>query len=168
LVLLLAAEVSGLISVGSPSLPSTTLLSPQVSPSITATAGSLPPLGLNSRPPSHPGVRENLPSPLLERWQERTQPAEGLKPRAPPLPFTYLGTVAEDGHSTVFLHRNGIPIAVRGPGAIDDDYVVEWIDKDQLVLRYVPLNEGQILKLSAQVPASLAAWQSSPDAYEQD
>jgi len=166
LALLLVAEVGGPISPASPNLHSTT--SPQVSPSITAIAASLPPLGLDSQPASLPAVRQDLPLPPFGPLQEKPQPIEISKPRAPPLPFTYLGTTVEDGHPTVFLHRNGMPVAVRGPGAIDDDYVVEWIDKDQLVLRYVPLNEGQILKLSTQTPSSLAAWPSSPDAYEQD
>ena len=167
LALLLVAEVSGPIAPGSTTLPSTTLPSPQAPPSITATAASLSPLGLNSQPPSLPAVSESAPPPL-EPLQKSTPPIDTLQPRAPPLPFTYLGTTVEDGHSTVFLHRNGIPVAVRAPGAIDDEYVVEWIDKDQLVLRYVPLNEGQVLKLRAQAPSGLVAWPSSPDASEQD
>jgi hypothetical protein len=77
--------------------------------------------------------------------------AQAVAPRsqAPPLPFSFLGKMTEGAETSIILYRGGRTITVRGPGRLDDDYVVESIQETFLALRYLPLGEQQFLELTA-------------------
>ena len=71
------------------------------------------------------------------------------RPQAPELPFSFLGRVTEGGESTIVLHGSGRTLKVRGIGPIDDNYVVEHIRDDHLVLRHLPTGAEQALGLES-------------------
>jgi hypothetical protein len=81
--------------------------------------------------------------------REAPPPPPPPPPQAPPLPFTYVGKWIENGQTTVFLARGGNNVAVRGVGKLDDTYAVESIDDKRMVLKYLPLNQPQVLSLVA-------------------
>jgi hypothetical protein len=78
------------------------------------------------------------------------------RPQAPPVPFSFLGKVTENGKVAIHLYRGGRTFAVRGTGRLDDDYEVESIQESFLVLRYVPLGEQQVFELAAPRQAAVA------------
>lgn len=71
-------------------------------------------------------------------------------PQAPPLPFRYLGRIAEPGRGMAFMLARGERIVVVGIGdSIGKDYRVENYDKGRLLFRYRPLNVRQALVIGA-------------------
>jgi len=128
--------------------------------------------------PRHPGTTEvprDSPSPAEMRRsgvyvmsEAARAPASAPAPRrrderaaqAPPLPFSYLGKVIEDGATTIVLHADGRTYKVRRPGPLDARYLVESIFDDRIVIRYLPLGIAEVLPLSArqdEVPPGLRA-----------
>ena len=72
-------------------------------------------------------------------------------PAAPPLPFTYMGKVHEEGQarSIIFLVKADQLYAVAEGDVIDNTYRVEKIKAGQLVLRYLPLGIQQFVSIPA-------------------
>lgn len=68
-------------------------------------------------------------------------------PMAPPLPFTYLGKAAENGHWEVFLAIRDKTYVVRDKMVIDGIYRVDAIAPPNLTLTYLPLNQVQQLNI---------------------
>lgn len=68
-------------------------------------------------------------------------------PQAPPLPFVYVGMLAEESRTTVFLSQGSRDIAVRTGETIDNTYRVEAVTSERIELTYLPLNQRQTLPL---------------------
>jgi hypothetical protein len=72
-------------------------------------------------------------------------------PQAPPLPFTYLGKVVEDGKLSVFLARGedsySVPAGRRHK--LDPQYRVDKVTETQVVFTYLPMNAKQTLDIPA-------------------
>lgn len=77
------------------------------------------------------------------------RPAPVAKPNAPPLPFTYLGRIEEDGATTVYLRRGEDVVLAQPDKAIDSTYRLEEVAADRLVFTFVPLQQQQVLSLGA-------------------
>jgi hypothetical protein len=75
----------------------------------------------------------------------RAAPAE--RPSAPPLPFTYLGRVAQGGVTEVFVLRGDELISIAAGRNIDAEYRVDAISDTQIAFTYLPLKEKQSLEL---------------------
>ena len=80
-----------------------------------------------------------------------------LAPQAPPLPFAYIGRWIENGHTVVFLKRDGNSVVVKGPGKLDAQYAVQTIGERQIVMKYLPLGTVQSLSFDAPSPPPAAA-----------
>ena len=93
-------------------------------------------------------------------------PPVSKRPLAPPLPFSFHGRITEAGETSIVLHGAGRVLAVRGPGPLAEDYDVETIEVDYMVLRYLPLDEQQVLPLETRSYA--IAPPASPDESPQD
>lgn len=65
-------------------------------------------------------------------------------PRAPPLPFVYLGKLLEDGQVMAFLGQGSRTHLLRR-GDVLAPYRVDEITPSQMTLVYLPLNEKQQL-----------------------
>ncbi len=70
-------------------------------------------------------------------------------PQAPPLPFVYVGMLAEESRTTVFLSHGARDIAVRSGDTIDKTYRVDAVTPDRIELTYLPLNQRQTLPLGS-------------------
>jgi len=70
-------------------------------------------------------------------------------PQAPPLPFVYVGMLAEESRTTVFLSQGARDIAVRSGDTIDNTYRVDAVTPDRIELTYLPLNQRQTLPLGS-------------------
>ena len=69
-------------------------------------------------------------------------------PVAPPLPFTFIGKMLEDGKSsTVFLERQNRIFLVREGDAIDTNYRVDTIKAPVMTLTYLPLDIKQTVQI---------------------
>lgn len=69
------------------------------------------------------------------------------KPAAPPLPFTYLGKVIEDGKLSVFLARGGENLSVSPGDTIGGEYRVDAVTESEIRFTYLPLKTQQSLPL---------------------
>lgn len=77
--------------------------------------------------------------------QKRLLTPKPTKPVVPPLPFTYIGKVIEDGQVTVFLEKQKRNYLVRGGEVIDGTYRVDKVETTKVVLTYLPLEEQQMV-----------------------
>ena len=90
-------------------------------------------------------------------WEQMTQdearksvpPAPPPPPQAPPLPFTYLGKLVEEGETIVFLTKQDRNYILHRGDTLDGVYGVETIEEERLVLNYLPLGIRQTLSFSA-------------------
>jgi hypothetical protein len=87
-------------------------------------------------------------------------------PQAPPVPFLFLGKITEGGETQIVLYRGGRTSTVRHAGPLDDQYQVDEIHDDRLVLRYLPSGVQQVLGLSSQQYAFIP--NASPEDTPQD
>jgi len=71
-------------------------------------------------------------------------------PQAPPLPFAYIGRLAEDRDTTVFLSQGDRNIVAKPGDVIDNTYKVEEVNDRAVVLTYLPLSQRQSLSTGGQ------------------
>ncbi|WP_424194632.1 hypothetical protein ACMYR3_03705 [Ampullimonas aquatilis] len=67
------------------------------------------------------------------------------KPVAPNLPFTFVGSLKEEGKSTVFLSDGMKVIVARQNDVLLSSYQVMDIQSGQIIFNYLPLNQQQSL-----------------------
>ena len=72
-----------------------------------------------------------------------------------PAPFAFLGRIIDDGEAVVLLHRAGRTLKVRGTGRVADDYEVDALMENLVVLRHVPSGTRQLVELTARDPNPL-------------
>ena len=70
-------------------------------------------------------------------------------PQAPPLPYTYIGKIVDEGQVVVFLTRQERNYAVRSGDKLDDTYQVDDIKPNVMLLTYLPLNLQQSLTIGS-------------------
>jgi hypothetical protein len=73
--------------------------------------------------------------------------ARGEKPGAPPLPFTYVGRVTQDGVTEVLVTRGDELISVAAGRSIDGEYRVDAVSESRIAFTYLPLKAKQSLEL---------------------
>lgn len=87
-------------------------------------------------------------------WETRTRevrppPPPPPPPQAPPLPFAYVGRWLEGGETIVVLARDRQHYIAHAGDKLDGTYLLETIDGDKVVLRYLPLNIAQVLPFTS-------------------
>jgi hypothetical protein len=75
--------------------------------------------------------------------QSAPPPAPPPAPQAPPVPFTYLGKLVEEGRVTVFLASGDRIWVARTGDAVGSAYRVEAIGERTMTLIYLPLDTRQ-------------------------
>lgn len=88
-------------------------------------------------------------------------PRQPVAETAPALPFGFLGRWQEGGVSTVFVSHGGRGLPAVEGRPLTPHYLVERIDKREMLLRHVPTGTRQTLALVAQGAAAAAASQAS-------
>lgn len=79
--------------------------------------------------------------------RERRTPVN-RKPTAPPLPFSYIGSLEQDGTETFYYLVKGDRVYdVKVGDVIDDTYKIDGITNGQLMFTYLPLDTSQGLRL---------------------
>ena len=77
-------------------------------------------------------------------------PAPVEAPRAPPLPFRFMGQLDDGrGNQTYFLARGTAMLSVSLGETIDSTYLLERVDGGALHFTYLPLRERQSLQFGA-------------------
>ncbi|MEO8630830.1 MAG: hypothetical protein ABI612_22445 [Betaproteobacteria bacterium] len=71
-------------------------------------------------------------------------------PQAPPLPFSYMGKLAEDQSTTVFLISGDRNLVVKLGDVIDNTYRLDEVTESNVVLTYLPINQRQSLPIGVQ------------------
>lgn len=82
---------------------------------------------------------------------EAAAPQAPAAPQVPPLPFTYLGKVIEDGKLSVFLGRGDDSFSVRAGkrSRLGPEYRVDRVTETAVVFTYLPMNAKQTLDIPA-------------------
>ena len=100
-------------------------------------------------------ARADAPAPGTDPFAPRSfapapkaQPASGrAAPSAPPLPFTYIGKLTQDGRTEVFVLRGEELISIAAGQKIDAQYRVDAISDARIAFTYLPLKSRQTLEL---------------------
>lgn len=130
---------------------------------VTQTAGTLTPatqaasedpmvLALVTREQLIRHARPDGPAALFasHNWTPPPPPAKPLPaplPTAPPVPFTYLGKLKDDGEWQVFLGQGDTTWIVRKNDLVNKLYQVVDIGPSSLTLLYLPLGQPQSLTI---------------------
>lgn len=80
-------------------------------------------------------------------WNAKPASTEPPKPTAPPLPFTYMGKVLENGGTRLFLVQGDRIHIVKAGDTIDSTYRMDKVENGVLTLTYLPLNIQQTLNI---------------------
>jgi hypothetical protein len=75
------------------------------------------------------------------------RPAPPPKPVAPPLPFTYMGKMEENGELTVFLTKGDVPYVAKVGDVLEGQYRVDSIHPPMIEFTYIPLGQKQTLNI---------------------
>jgi hypothetical protein len=107
------------------------------------------PVALREQPRPAVATRaESLP-PVTTPVPRVASPQPVPRPQPPELPYSFLGRITEGGIDTIVLHGAGRTLKVRGLGPLDENYAVEAIRDDHLLLRHIPTGAQQALALES-------------------
>lgn len=90
-------------------------------------------------------VKDIFAPPVLHR--PPPAPVEVMAPTAPPLPFTYMGKMEEDGQEYIFLASPSQNYVVHTGDVLNDQYRIDGIENGQVVFTYLPLAVNQTLAI---------------------
>jgi hypothetical protein len=86
-----------------------------------------------------------IEAPIYANYAPKSVIMEPPQPVAPPLPFTYLGKMTEEGKITVYIAKSGRNYVLKGGEVIDGMYAVQSIDAQKIIFNYIPLKTEQVL-----------------------
>ncbi|OHC71260.1 MAG: hypothetical protein A2045_01940 [Rhodocyclales bacterium GWA2_65_20] len=89
----------------------------------------------------------------VKTWEPPPPPVDTTPPppQAPPLPFSFLGRIAEPGKKIAFMLSDGTRVlVVRVGDSIGENYRLEKYENGQLLFRYRPMNVSQALAIGDQ------------------
>lgn len=69
------------------------------------------------------------------------------KPTAPPLPFTYVGKMEEEGRWVVYLAKGEKFYSVSKGETFDQVYRLEDVENGNVVIQYLPLSTKQVIAI---------------------
>jgi len=85
--------------------------------------------------------RSFAPKPRAQRGAAAASAPKG----APPLPFTYIGWVSQDGKTDVYVQRGEELISISAGQKIEPDYRVDSITEESIRFTYLPMKTRQVL-----------------------
>lgn len=107
-------------------------------------AGNVPLAKLN-RQPLPEDVKDMFAG---KSWYVAPPPAKPAPPSAPPIPFVYMGKLAEQGEKAVILlAKQNRSYAVREGDVLDNIYRVDEVRAPVMILTYLPLNIKQTIQI---------------------
>lgn len=99
--------------------------------------------------PNHKKEPELFPAKSWYIAPPEQKPAPLAPPAAPPLPFSYMGKLMEDGKPVVFLNIRERNFIVKEGDIVAGNYRVEKIQPQMVTMTYLPLNMQQTLMMGA-------------------
>ena len=123
-------------------------------PKEQATASSkLPVLASQAQPEDAQDSGVDLFKSMQSRAKEMQQaktlaPVEPPAPEAPPLPFSYLGSVDENGKTVFFLAKDQRLFTLHVGDQFDGQYRLDQQNNMRLEITYLPLNIKQTLSMT--------------------
>ncbi len=73
------------------------------------------------------------------------QPKDRAPSRPADMPYRFVGKSASGAETSIMLFGRGRVVTLHGPGPLDDEYVVDSVFDEYLVLRHVPTGVGKFL-----------------------
>jgi hypothetical protein len=92
-------------------------------------------------------ARSWAPPPKRDAEARARRRAATSAARAPPLPFTYLGMLADGERTTLFLARGSEDVVVREGEVVDAVWRLDHVDASQARFTYLPLQKSRSLTL---------------------
>jgi hypothetical protein len=75
-----------------------------------------------------------------------TQPRDRAVSAPNRMPYRFMGKSTQGAASSILLFGRGRIVTLSGPGPLDDEYAVEAVFDDYLVLRHLPTGAGAFLE----------------------
>src|SRR4051812_16262416 len=94
-------------------------------------------------PQNDPFARRNFAAPAPRA--QASAAATSAPKAAPPLPFTYVGWVSQDGKTEVYVLRGEELISIAAGEKIEPDYRVDSITDSKIRFTYLPMKTHQVL-----------------------
>jgi hypothetical protein len=77
-----------------------------------------------------------------------TLPQARARPPHVEMPYRFIGKSMTGAQTLIVLFGRGRVVNLHGPGPLDDEYVVDAVFDDYLVVRHVPASVGTFLELT--------------------
>jgi hypothetical protein len=87
---------------------------------------------------------------VSKSWFVPPPPPKAVQPTAPPLPFVYMGKLAEEGENLIILlSKQNRNYQVKVGDVLDNTYHVDEVRPPIMTLTYLPLNIKQTIQIGA-------------------
>ena len=117
-----------------------------------------------SHAPSMPvATPASMPATTLTPPLPRPPPSAANRPEdpSPPapkaMPYRFIGKSPAGSETSIVLFGRGRIVSLREPGPLDDEYVVEAVYDDYLLIRHAPTGVGTFLEFTRRQPALASA-----------
>jgi hypothetical protein len=105
----------------------------------------LAPSGLVAGPERTP-PRPREEAPRAPAITAATQPKDSASSTPIDVPYRFIGKSTAGAQTSIVLFGRGRVVTLHGPGPLDDEYVVEGLFDEYLVLRHVQTGVGKFLE----------------------
>ncbi len=95
-----------------------------------------------------------MPMPSMPAGIASTPPRSRAATPSDELPFRFIGRTSSGADASIVLFGRGRTVTLRGPVPLDDEYVVEAVFDDYLVVRHVPTGAGWFLAFAQRRPVA--------------
>lgn len=130
--------------------PEQTVVQPKRSAGASAlapAAAAQPQFALAARSPAAEAYVDLFAPRVVKVARPAAPPAEPARPMPPPLPFTFIGQMVEEGRPKVFLQEGDTLHAVAEGDMLGRSYRVTGIGNGRINLLYLPLDMTQTISV---------------------
>jgi len=85
-------------------------------------------------------------APMAPAAAAATKPNQPTPPAPNDMPYRFIGKSTEGAEISIVLFGRGRIVTLSSPGPLDDEYVVEAMFDEYLMLRHVPTGVGKFLE----------------------
>jgi hypothetical protein len=123
-----------------------------------APAGAVVVLKMPAPAPEAPQAQPVMPAAAQVKVRAASRGAD--------VPYRFIGKSAMGAETSIVLFGRGRLVTLRGPGPLDDEYMVDAVFDDYIVVRHVPTGVGKFMALSQRL--QVAEPPADPEASPRD
>jgi hypothetical protein len=154
----LFALLAALAYVALPPVPVAEPPPPTPVPKVVASPIAPALVDVKAAPPTVEAPKRPIGAGMLPQVRANSPPAE--------MPYRFIGKSTTGAQTSIVLFGRGRVVSLHGPGPLDDEYVVDAVFDDYLVVRHVPTSVAKFLAFTR--PLQVADLHRDPEESPRD